>query len=175
MCFKYIRICWDFFELTKKPAAISYISIFLPVAVSVKPTAQQLHNFSKSELEWACILNTLEFVGIFLGDNFQNNVVSTLLLVLPLCTVVLNLISSTGTEEPGSAVSLFTDPLCIFFSEIVERAFKKYKNRRGFMDYRLPRALSNCKKEEKKCGQVQVSSRTGKKCEVLYDLQYVTY
>ena len=73
--------------------------------------------------------------------------------MLPLCTVVLNLISSTGTEEPGSAVSLFTDPLCIFFSEIVERAFKKYKNRRGFMDYRLTRALSNCKKEEKNVGR----------------------
>ena len=27
-------------ELTKKPAAIFYISIFLPVAVSVKPTTQ---------------------------------------------------------------------------------------------------------------------------------------
>ena len=24
-------------------------------------------NSSKSELEWACVLNTLEFVGIFLG------------------------------------------------------------------------------------------------------------
>ena len=85
---------------------------------------------------------------IFWGDNFWNNVVSTLPLVLPLCTDVLNFISSTGSEEPGSAVSLFTD-LLIFFSETIERASKKYKNRRGFMEYRLIRALSNCKKEDR--------------------------
>ena len=61
-----------------------------------------------------CFKYTLKFFGIFLGDNFWNNVVSTLPLVLPLCTDVLNFISSTGTEEPGSAVRLFTDPLFSF-------------------------------------------------------------
>ena len=58
-----------------------------------------------------CFKYILEFFWIFLGDNFWNDVVSTLPLVLPLYTDLLNLISSTGTEEPGSAVSLFTDPL----------------------------------------------------------------
>ena len=61
-----------------------------------------------------CFKYILEFAWIFLGDNFCNNVVSTLPLVLPLCTDVLNSISSTGTEEPGLAVSLFTDPLFSF-------------------------------------------------------------
>jgi len=57
-----------------------------------------------------CFKYISEFFWIFWGDNFWNNVVSTFPLVLPLCTDVLNFISSTGTEEPGSAVSLFTDP-----------------------------------------------------------------
>ena len=34
--------------------------------------------------------------------------------MLPLCTDVLNFIFSTGTEEAGSAVSLFADPLFSF-------------------------------------------------------------
>ena len=81
------------------------------------------------------------------GDNFWNNVVSTFPLVLPLCTDVLNFISSTGTEEPGSAVSLFTDPL-FSFQRSTNARLKNKKNHRGFMDYRLNRALSNCKKED---------------------------
>ena len=58
-----------------------------------------------------CFKYILKFFGTFLGDNFWNNVLP---LVLPLCTDVLNFISSTGTEELGSAVSLFTDPLFSF-------------------------------------------------------------
>ena len=58
---------------------------------------------------------------IFWGDNFWNNVVSTLPLVLPLCTDVLNFISSTGSEEPGSAASLFTDLLFSFQRSSNER------------------------------------------------------
>ena len=66
----------------------------------------------KIRVGWACVSNTLNFFG---GDNFWNNVVSTLSLVLPFCTEVFkNFISSTGSEEPGSAVSLFTDPLFSF-------------------------------------------------------------
>ena len=56
-----------------------------------------------------------KYIKFFLGDNFWNNVVSTLSLVLPFCTEVFkNSISSTGREEPGSAVSLFADPLFSF-------------------------------------------------------------
>ena len=56
-----------------------------------------------------------KYIKFFEGDNFWNNVVSTLSLVLPFCTEVFkNSISSTGSEEPGSAVSLFTDPLFSF-------------------------------------------------------------
>ena len=63
------------------------------------------------------------------GDNFWNNVVSTFPLVLPLCTDVLNFISSTGTEEPGSAVSLFTDPLFSFQRSTNARLKNKKKPR----------------------------------------------
>ena len=56
-----------------------------------------------------------KYIEFFWGDNFWNNVVSTLSLVLPFCTEVFkNSISSTGREEPGSAVSLFADPLFSF-------------------------------------------------------------
>ena len=39
------------------------------------------------------------------------------------------------------------------------------------MNYRLTRALPNCKKEKKICGQaVGLSSKAERKCEVLYNL-----
>ena len=43
-----------------------------------------------------------KYIKFFGGDNFWNNVVSTLSLVLPFCTEVFkNSISFTGSEEPG--------------------------------------------------------------------------